>query len=196
MPKIVDHEERRAAFVLASWDVIAEEGLNAATLRRVASAAGVSTGALTHYFSDREALLVEALRSAHFAAGARMLQAVSAAPSSRAKLLAAVDEALPFDATRLREWRVWLAFWGEAVGNPRLRHENEQRVAEWSDIIEMLVAPLVAGGASAQAASAELLSLIDGLGIRLALASQSALASERLAARSVIDNAVGRLSRS
>ena len=40
------------------------------------------------------------------------------------------------------------------------------------------------------------LSLIDGLGIRLALASQSALASERLAARSVIDNAVGRLSRS
>jgi hypothetical protein len=60
----------------------------------------------------------------------------------------------------------------------------------------MLLAPLVAGGASAQAASAELLSLIDGLGIRLALASQSALASERLAARSVIDNAVGRLSRS
>ena len=63
MPKVVNHEEQRAGFVTASWEVIAEEGLGAATLRRVAAAAGMTTGALTHYFSDREALLVEALRA-------------------------------------------------------------------------------------------------------------------------------------
>jgi AcrR family transcriptional regulator len=157
MPKVVDHEERRAGFVTASWDVIAEEGLGAATLRRVASAAGVTTGALTHYFFDREAL--------------------------------------PFDAARLREWRVWLAFWGEAVGNPRLRRENEERVAEWRDLLEALVAPLVAGAATSGAASAELLSLVDGLGLRLALAPRATLAREQAAARSVIDRAVMRLSR-
>jgi AcrR family transcriptional regulator len=195
MPRVVDHDERRAGFVTASWDVIAEEGLGAATLRRVAAAAGVTTGALTHYFCDREALLVEALRAAHFAAGARMRRAVAAARSDRARLSAVLEEALPFDAARLREWRVWLAFWGEAVGNPRLRRENEERVAEWRDLLEALVAPLVAGAATSGAASAELLSLVDGLGLRLALAPRATLAREQAAARSVIDRAVMRLSR-
>ena len=195
MPKVVDHDERRAGFVSASWDVISEEGLGAATLRRVAAAAGVTTGALTHYFSDREALLVEALRTAHFAAGARMRRAAAAAKSDRAKLSAVLDEALPFDTARLREWRVWLAFWGEAVGNPRLGHENEERVAEWRDLVEALVAPLVEGAATSGAASAELLSLVDGLGLRLALAPPATLAREQAAARSVIERAVTRLSR-
>lgn len=195
MPKVVNHEERRAGFVTASWDVIAEEGLSAATLRRVAAAAGVTTGALTHYFNDREALLVEALRTAHFAAGARMLQAAAAADSDRAKLLTVLDEALPLDAARLREWRVWLAFWGEAIGNPRLRRENEERVAEWRDLLEALVTSLVEGAASSEAASAELLSLIDGLGVRLALAPRAALARERASARSIIEHAVTRLGR-
>jgi len=195
VPKVVNHEDRRAGFVVASWNVIAEEGLSAATLRRVAAAAGVTTGALTHYFSDREALLVEALRTAHFAAGARMLGAAAAAQSDRAKLSTVLEEALPLDAARLREWRVWLAFWGEAVGNPRLRRENEERVAEWRDLLEALVAPLVEGAASSEAASAELLSLIDGLGVRLALAPRATLARERASARSIIEHAVTRLSR-
>ena len=53
MPKSVDPTQKRAAFVAASWDVIAAEGLRGATLRRVAAEAGCTTGALTHYFSDR-----------------------------------------------------------------------------------------------------------------------------------------------
>jgi AcrR family transcriptional regulator len=193
LPKVVDHERRRAGFVAASWDVIAQGGLNAATLRQVAAAAGVTTGALTHYFSDREALLVEALRTAHFAAGARMLRAAAAANSDHAKLLAVVNEALPLDAARLREWRVWLAFWGEAVGNSRLRQENDRRVSEWRDLLRTLVAPLLADSAPAEIASAELLSLIDGLGVRVALASPAALARERATARVVIDQAVIRI---
>ncbi|MFN5614585.1 MAG: TetR/AcrR family transcriptional regulator [Brevundimonas sp.] len=195
MPKVVNHEEQRAGFVTASWEVIAEEGLGAATLRRVAAAAGMTTGALTHYFSDREALLVEALRTAHFAAGARMLRAAATAESDRAKLSTVLHEALPLDAVRLREWRVWLAFWGEAVGNPRLRRENEERVAEWRDLLETLVAPLVEGAASSEAASAELLSLIDGLGVRLALAPRATIARERASARSIIEHAIARLGR-
>lgn len=37
LPKIVDLEERKTQFVTASWEVIASEGLSAATLRRVAA---------------------------------------------------------------------------------------------------------------------------------------------------------------
>ena len=44
--------------------VIATEGLRGATLRRVAAEAGCTTGALTHYFADRQALLTAALQAA------------------------------------------------------------------------------------------------------------------------------------
>src|SRR5262249_20218224 len=75
MPREVDATLRRSEFVEAAWRVIRREGLSAATLRRVASEVSFTTGALTHYFSNRQALLVQALRAAHFTAGARMMEA-------------------------------------------------------------------------------------------------------------------------
>ena len=88
MPKTVDPAQKRAELVDASWDVIAAEGLKGATLRRVAAEAGCTTGALTHYFPDRRSLLVAALRSAHFQAAARMLEATRRASSDVDRLKA------------------------------------------------------------------------------------------------------------
>ncbi|MCE2990579.1 MAG: TetR/AcrR family transcriptional regulator [Aquidulcibacter sp.] len=193
MPKIVDHGERRAEFIVASWGVIAQEGLNAATLRRVAAAAGVTTGALTHYFSDREALLVEALRAAHFAAGARMLRAAAKLDDERKRLIAVLEEALPLDKRRQQEWRVWLAFWGEAVGSATLLEENQQRINEWRDFVEMLAVPLVPLGHSTSVVAMSLIALVDGLGLRLALAPLATLATERSNARASIARAVASL---
>ena len=59
MPKTVDPIEKRAEFVTASWNVIAERGFDAVSLRSVAAAAGCTTGALTHYFSDRIIVLFQ-----------------------------------------------------------------------------------------------------------------------------------------
>ena len=123
MPKIVDAAAKRAELVEASWEVIARDGLRGATLRRVAAAAGCTTGQLTHYFPGRHDLLVEALRAVHFAAGARMVAAEERARGPRERLEAVLLESLPLDTTRLREWRVWLAFWGEAM--------HERRLAAW-----------------------------------------------------------------
>lgn len=178
---------------MASWGVIAREGLHAATLRRVAAAAGVTTGSLTHYFSDREALLVEALRAAHFAAGARMLRAAAAAADDRTRLVAVLEEALPLDERRLREWRVWLAFWGEAVGNAPLLAENRRRTDEWHEFVGTMVVPLLPAGRSGAGAAMALVALIDGLGIRLTMGAGGTATSERAAAREAVTLAVGRL---
>ena len=43
MPKQVDHGARRRQLVEASWAVIAREGLEGATLRKVAAAANCTT---------------------------------------------------------------------------------------------------------------------------------------------------------
>ncbi|HAH08970.1 MAG TPA: TetR family transcriptional regulator, partial [Alphaproteobacteria bacterium] len=48
MPKQVDHELQRQSISQAALSVIAAQGLEAARLRDVAEAAGVTTGAVTH----------------------------------------------------------------------------------------------------------------------------------------------------
>src|SRR5260370_15178297 len=105
MPKEVDAKLRRSEFVDATWRVIRREGLPAATLRRVAAEASCTTGALTHYFSNREALLVQALRAAHFAAGARMVEAARKAKGDLKRLETPWLPALPLPPPPIHEWR-------------------------------------------------------------------------------------------
>jgi len=57
MPKVVDHEARRAQVMDSCFRLMAEEGYGAATMRRIAKAAGVSTGTLYHYFPDKLSIL-------------------------------------------------------------------------------------------------------------------------------------------
>ena len=62
MPKIVDHEQRRSELAAAVWRLASRDGLEAVTLRAVSAEAGWSTGALNHYFSDKEKLLLFAFQ--------------------------------------------------------------------------------------------------------------------------------------
>ncbi|HQP20675.1 MAG TPA: TetR family transcriptional regulator, partial [Phenylobacterium sp.] len=86
MPRIVDAAARRDAFVEVAADLIAAEGLEGASLRRVAAAAGCTTGAVTHYFGSREVLLAAVLRQAHDAAQARMEAAAMQVPDPMTRL--------------------------------------------------------------------------------------------------------------
>lgn len=167
MPKVVDPEEKRAALIAASRALVADGGVGAATLRRVASAAGCTTGTVTHWFADRQALLVASLRSAHRAAGTRMLARAAEAPDDRARLEAVVWESLPLDESRMQEWRVWLAFWTEALGNPALAVENARRYDEWRALLVALLGPL---SPAPDAEASTCMALVDGLGLRLVLA--------------------------
>ncbi len=168
MPKIVDPTEKRAELVAASWDVIASEGLSGATLRRVASQAGCTTGALTHYFPDRAALLTQTLRAAHVQAGKRMAAAAASASSDHDRLIAVLLESLPLDDERLREWRVWLAFWAGSMSDADLGRENTSRYAEWRSLLAPLVLPLLADPSECEAIVEELIALTDGLGLEAA----------------------------
>lgn len=57
MPKVVDHDARRAYVLDRCFRLMASEGYEAATMRRIAKVAGVSTGTLYHYFPDKPAIL-------------------------------------------------------------------------------------------------------------------------------------------
>jgi AcrR family transcriptional regulator len=184
MPKAVDVDTKRAQFVAASLDVIANEGLAAATMRRIAAQAGATTGAVTHYFAGREAVLLEAVRAAHFAAGARMQDAARHCPSAADRLEAVVLQALPLDAVRLREWRVWTAFRSVLPGNSALWAANEAGYGAWRGYLQMLLAPFCVDADSVRREVSLLMALVDGIGFRLASMTVNAedLAAEQMSA--------------
>lgn len=58
MPKIVDHEQKRKLIAESAWSIIEAKGIEHASTRAVAAAAGLSPGALRHYFSTQDELLL------------------------------------------------------------------------------------------------------------------------------------------
>jgi AcrR family transcriptional regulator len=58
---MTEQEERRQAMLVAMADHLLREGLNAASLRPLAAAAGTSDRMLLYYFADKEELLTATL---------------------------------------------------------------------------------------------------------------------------------------
>ncbi len=59
---MVDIEARRTELAEALWRVIRRDGLERASVRNVAREAGLSMGALRHYFGTQDELLAFAMR--------------------------------------------------------------------------------------------------------------------------------------
>ncbi|MDX2168536.1 MAG: TetR family transcriptional regulator C-terminal domain-containing protein [Deltaproteobacteria bacterium] len=173
MPKIVHHDARRAAIAAAAWRTIARHGLDASSVRAIARDAGCSTGVLAHYFPDKDALLLHALRLATARTGARMATRARAA-RGLAALRMVVREALPLDADSRVEWRIWLAFWGRAFADPALAAEQRRRYRVWRHLVrELLAAARRDGELPASlvpgAAADQLVAFIDGVGLQATL---------------------------
>ncbi|MFI0466605.1 TetR/AcrR family transcriptional regulator [Saccharopolyspora sp. 5N102] len=109
MPKLVDHDQRRAELVRAAWAVISRDGIEGATVRKVADEAGVSVGGLRHYFDSQRGLLRFAAEAVATNAGARLAEhRRNERPGMRrAQLL--LEELLPLDDERRVEVDVWSA---------------------------------------------------------------------------------------
>jgi AcrR family transcriptional regulator len=108
MPKLVDHDERRRLIAQAAWRVISRDGVRAASVRTVAAEAGLSTGALRHYFDDHASLLLFAARHSLELMAARVFRHLSSADAEpRASVQACLEELLPLDEQRAAESAVY-----------------------------------------------------------------------------------------
>jgi AcrR family transcriptional regulator len=166
VPKVVDHAQRRRELVAATWAVVAAEGIEAATVRRIAEEAGCTTGRITHYFADKEEVLVAALRQVHRAAGKRMLAAIEQRSGLEA-LHAVLAEALPLDQERVLEWRVWLAFWGSAATSASLQAEQHQRYREWRGLLKRVLATAqLSADVDLDRLVDQIVALVDGFGLQ------------------------------
>jgi AcrR family transcriptional regulator len=59
MPKVVDHAQYRKDLLVRCFDLFADRGYAAITMRQIAQGLGVSTGTLYHYFPSKDVLFAQ-----------------------------------------------------------------------------------------------------------------------------------------
>jgi AcrR family transcriptional regulator len=123
VPKKVDHDERRRGIADALLRLAAAEGLESVSLRSVAVAAGVSMGAVQHYFRSKDDMLAYALQRHAERREQRIvarLTAVGRAPTVREFVRVCALEVLPTDEVSRTEHLVGVAFFIRALREPRM----------------------------------------------------------------------------
>src|ERR671910_2350073 len=117
MPKLVDHEQRRRELGEAVWRVIRRDGVEAASVRKVAQEAGWSAGALRHYFSTQSELLTFAMQMVVERIEARV-GALEPPADPRRAVEQRLHELLPLDRERRAGEEGWLALPRPGAGDP------------------------------------------------------------------------------
>ncbi|WP_346216775.1 TetR/AcrR family transcriptional regulator [Caldifermentibacillus hisashii] len=110
MPKIVDHDNRKKAIAEATWQVILEQGMKGATVRNIARKAGLSLGALRHYFSTQEELLIYAMDLVKERVSERVEKIALKNLPPKEMVLQMLLEIVPTNETTRAEMEVWLEF--------------------------------------------------------------------------------------
>ena len=173
MPKIVDHEARRAELAEAVWRLASREGLEALTIRRVAAEAGWSTGALVHYFRNKEELVLFAFQTVADRAGRRIALAAERTTDPLELTRATLAEMLPLDLERQAEVRVWFAFLGLALTRPTLARAQRDAYRACRGLLAKTLAQAQAEGVAepdldCDCEAAALVALVDGLAVQAA----------------------------
>lgn len=171
MPKLIDHDARRRDLAQATWRVILREGIGKASVRAVATEAGLSTGSLRHIFPTQVELLEFSMRLVTENATERVR--AHSIENARDAVEAYTKELLPLDAERRAEIEVNILMISLAASEPRLavvRDEARFAIAggcrAWIDLL------VGAGEASAaldrDLEAKRLHAVIDGLAMHLA----------------------------
>ncbi|MET7460699.1 TetR/AcrR family transcriptional regulator [Nonomuraea sp. NPDC005501] len=173
MPKIVDHDERRRELLSAARRVIVRDGIDAATTRAIAKEAGYSNGVLAHYFTDKDEILLSALRQSHQRIRDRITGRVDGVTGLAALREVLLDN-LPLDAERTQETRLEVSFWSRSLAAERLAEVQRAEGGELRAAVRTLLAQAREAGElttedNLDDVTEHLLALVDGLSLHLLL---------------------------
>ena len=143
MPKIVDHAKQREKIVEATWRVILREGIGQTSVRKVAEEAGLSPGAMRHYFSTQSELLAFSMAfvSERFEQRVRGIKYKKASPLEYLRKI--IEELLPLDQEKMQETAIWFAFASQATPDPRQQELSRKIYADLRSIFVSVIDELV-----------------------------------------------------
>jgi TetR/AcrR family transcriptional regulator, transcriptional repressor of bet genes len=135
--RAVNRNVRRGKIAQVAVDLIAREGLEAATIRRIAAELRGPTKLVTHYFADKRELLLWTYQSLSLSGARNVAAVVARDPTDLVGFLFALS---PVDEKRTKLWKVYLAFWDRARRDPALvqlhRKHFKSGLARIAQIIE------------------------------------------------------------
>jgi AcrR family transcriptional regulator len=183
LPKIVNHRERREEVVEATRRIILREGIEAATTRAIAREAGYSNGVLTHYFADKDDIMLSALHSSHRRIVER-LRGKLAGRTGLAALRELLLDNLPLDDERVQESGLEIGFWSRSMTSPALLEAQRAEAEELRYLVRSLLGTAAEAGEITTTEDLDdvaerLLALVDGLSVHRLLYPDR-LGAERL----------------
>ncbi|WP_430781128.1 TetR family transcriptional regulator C-terminal domain-containing protein [Actinoplanes sp. G11-F43] len=119
MPRLVDHDERRAELLSAAWRVVRTRGVEGTTTRAIADEAGCSLSVLAHFLGGKDDILVAAQKAVYDRIVERAFE-IGGDLFGLDGLRAALEAVLPLDEERAADAHVNVAFAGAALSHPRL----------------------------------------------------------------------------
>jgi len=125
----MSQQTRRLEVSEAAWRVIVREGLDRTSLRAIAQEMGCTTGVVTHYFRNKQELILFALHRVTEKLTTFMEEAIESV-SGVERLTAMLSAFLPLDTERQNILRVWIAFLGYAVGRENLMAAHQHSAAQ------------------------------------------------------------------
>ncbi|GHF54126.1 hypothetical protein GCM10018790_35000 [Kitasatospora xanthocidica] len=183
MPKLVDHEERRAHIIDALLRSAARNGLHAVTMRSVAIEADVSVRLVQYYFDTKEQLLLAAMTRLATRMGERVQRRVRTAGTTadpRGIIEAVLLEAVPTDEESRTFHLVYTEYAVLSVTDPALG--GQPFLAAPDEMESFLAAQLTAAQQAGDAAphldprqeAVVLLAVSAGLGLSVLLNQRTA----------------------
>jgi AcrR family transcriptional regulator len=127
-------QERRLEVSEAAWRVIVREGLDRTSMRAIAQEMNCTTGVVTHYFRNKQELILFALHQVTERLQGMMEAARVNLPGVE-RLVAMLSSFLPVDQERQEILRIWVAFLGYAVGRQELVVEHQQSAAQLRQVM-------------------------------------------------------------
>ena len=165
--------DRRLEVTEAAWRVIIREGLDRTSMRAIAKELGSSTGVVTHYFRDKDELMLFALERVF----ENLLEDMKSAVKDRQgieRLEQMLLAALPSENRGVPGWRVWVAFLGYAIGREKLIQEHQKRYDYLRQIIhqelaDLQTAKLIRVDIDLTFETNALIALVDGIGVGIVI---------------------------
>ncbi|MBN2752948.1 MAG: transcriptional regulator BetI, partial [Rhodospirillaceae bacterium] len=135
--------QRREDLIAACIQTIHEDGLEGASLARIAKRAGLTAGIVSHYFGDKAELMDATMRHIGFSLWDRQRRLLLSAKTPEARLDAILEANLGHEQFRPELTAVWLSFWARVNHSPRLARIHRVTSARLTSNLRHALRPLV-----------------------------------------------------
>ncbi|WP_406885169.1 TetR/AcrR family transcriptional regulator [Bacillus cereus] len=173
MPKIVDHDEKRKQIAEAAWNIIRKEGVEKASIRRVAAEAGISSGALRHYFSTQDEMLLF-IMNYYLEEGKKRSQNKEWSENPVQAVEEVLLELVPIDEEKKIETSVWWILALRSLTSDTIKDKKDEMTDGTYELANSMIEILALKGVLSDSMNAELeksrlTALIEGLSIHALL---------------------------